>query len=926
MHVRNIARYVTLVAALLYLPVNSATGQDSESYSLLFRGATMDLALEELVRQTQIDLVYSNQLIKGKRVFCAKRDANAEALLHCVLNGSGLDYIRSSAGTYILIKALKQPPLFGNLSGIIKDTETGAPLPYANILLADGSSGTTTNEDGFFSFKSLISGQRRLIVTYVGYETATDSIWVNPGASNNIDIELRSSATEVGPIVIDGLEQRLPSSTLGLNTLGGSELLRMSGTGTPDVMRGASNLPGVAVQQPLAGIQIQGGVGNEHVTLLDGAPVRDPVSLGRYLGAFSPLALNRMTVYKAGFGAQYGSHLTGIVALDQDLAAAYPYEASFMIDPVSVNGKVKGKFTFDNGAEAVTMGAFRSSNWDVYQDRSVQSLLEAWNGIDPLLTGIWSRKTVSLNSLIKHDQTPLVSFSDLHFGTRIKFNPAHSIHASLYRASNRLESDLIATNDLGATSLNDLFVITDDKYSWLNWAGQMRHSWLLDSQSVLSTQFASSWHTSSYSYRASKGYISDEPSDDLIELTAFNYKDTLASGQASSFERNFIRELTLTSSLSHSFSPFHHVEIGLQATHVSTDFTFKNAFVQPLLHEISTTHVAGFLHDQIALSAYTSLEPSLRLTYVPELQKAFAEPRLSFRIDNVHPSLGNYAFRIAGGVYRQFINQYDLTSFGTTSAAPSILFWLPLDHTVSPPRAFHLAADGLWNPNQRWSINVETFYKWQRLLTIDYANIQRFPQPDAGVTANTVAQSAFVVPADGRSYGGGLKLMYTRDAFRVRAGYDYIESLQQFPGRFDDQRIAVPWNTPNRAIIDASTSVSEHLTLEANWIHKWGKKWALRRAYYDFLPFRDSPVDLAPFDLETPLAHDTPAYQRLDLGATLSVFANRVRSDIQFFITNVLGRNNVYDQQAVLLPGQQATLSDRPLPGRQYTLSIRIDY
>ena len=36
----------------------------------------------------------------------------------------------------------------------------------------------------------------------------------------------------------------------------------------------------------------------QHITLLDGVPVRDPVSLGRYLGAFSPLALNRMTVYQ----------------------------------------------------------------------------------------------------------------------------------------------------------------------------------------------------------------------------------------------------------------------------------------------------------------------------------------------------------------------------------------------------------------------------------------------------------------------------------------------------------------------------------------------------------------------------------------------------------------------------------------------------
>lgn len=885
---------------------------------MLLRGVSMEEALETLVAQTQLDLVVSSELIKDKQVFCSKKDAQPEALLQCILRDSGLDYIRSSSGTYILIEAIQQAPLFGDLAGSITDLETGMPLPYANVLLADGSSGTTTNQDGFFSFKSLISGLQRVVVTYVGYETTMDSIWVQPGAKSRINIELQSSALSVGPIVIDGLEQRIPSQDLGNPTLDGNSMVGMSAHGTPDVMRGASKLAGVSILQPLAGVQIQGGISNEHVTLLDGAPVRDPVALGRYLGAFSPLAIKRMTVHKAGYGARYGSHLTGFVAIDQDLHPTDRYSATFMLDPVSANGQVKGRFNLNEAREGLFMVAARTSNWNLYQDRGIQALLENWSGIDPFLTSLWTGESVAPTTLTTHTQTPLIAFSDLHFASRIKLSPYQNLHASLYRASNRIASDLVVTNDLLQVG-NDLFVITSDRYSWLNWAGQLKHSWLLGNQSALSTQIKGSWHDSRYSYRASNDFIEDQPSTQLVDLKALDLKSTLADALSSS-ERNFIRELTVSSTLSHSFSPFHHTDVGVEFTHVDTEFDFRNAFVAPLVHHISTTNLAAFVHNQIALNAYATVEPGVRLTYLPIHKKAYLEPRLALRLDAVSPLLGNYAIRLAGGMYRQYVNQYDLTSFGTTSAAPSILFWLPLDASQSPPLASHLAVEMLITPGVKWTISAESFIKWQEVLTVDYAGLQELEGSEL-----SRPQDQFIKRADGRSYGASLHAARSGNWLTLKAGYDYILSEQQFPNRFNDERIAVPWNTPHQVRLDASAQLSPSFSLEANWVNQWGKKWALRRAYYDFLAFRPLPLSLTPFDLTSPLNDETPRYQRLDLGATVQISSNAVRSSIQFFVLNVLDKENVFDQ--LLQPASPAALtSPRSLPGRQFTLSFRVDY
>lgn len=54
--------------------------------------------------------------------------------------------------------------------GIVKDSVTNDPVPYVNIWLHGESIGTTTNENGEFSFKSNLNG-RKVILSSIGYKT-----------------------------------------------------------------------------------------------------------------------------------------------------------------------------------------------------------------------------------------------------------------------------------------------------------------------------------------------------------------------------------------------------------------------------------------------------------------------------------------------------------------------------------------------------------------------------------------------------------------------------------------------------------------------------------------------------------------------------------------------------------------------------------
>lgn len=898
---------------------------DDGSYTLVLRGVPMAQALEEIVRLTEIDLVYNSHLVAGKHVYCSGRSLSAEALLQCVLAQSGLDYVRSSSGAYVLMEGLKGASRYGDLAGSIVDQATGEPLPYANVLLADASAGTTTDEAGLFSFSSVLTGMHSIVVTYVGYEAAVDSVWVEAGDEQRFEIALRPREVAMTPIVIDGLAQRLPSSALGMGTLAGHQLVAFHGAGTPDVARGAGGLPGVAVQQPLADLHIQGSASGEHLTLLDGVPVRDPVSLGRHLSAFSPLAINRLTVHKAGFGAEHGSHLSGVVAVEQDVTGAAHQGVVFSADPISFNAKAQGRLVLPGARQGAAMVAVRSSVWDVYRDPGVGSLLRHWNQVDPTLASIWVREEVNAASLdLRRHQSDL-AFSDVHAAARLHLSPFRILHASAYHASNHIASDLLAVNADQAAD-PDLLILTRDDYDWTNWAGQIRHSWLIGARSVGTIQAQGAWHQSRYAYLSVKAATEPLTTPEAIDEAAAAFQPELGTSLGSD-EGNKVEELSVRATLSHSFSPRHHVEAGLAATHVDSWFRLRNQFVASFEHASAAWDLAGYAKGDLSFGLATTLEPSIRLTYLPLRQTVYAEPRLALRYDRAASRIGPYAVRLAAGVYRQFTNQFELSSSGSTSVVPLVLFWLPVDSTLAPPRVYHLASEVLFMPVSNWTISLEGYYKAQpRLLTVDYValladNPAQWPPPEPVA----MQQSDFISPTRGRAYGGSVRVQWSRSRLATSVSYGFSRALRAFPGRFDGRMEPAPWNVPHRLTLDASVALNDVLSADVNWRSAWGQRWALRRAYYDYLALRDAPGAFGAFDLNQPSDQKLSPYHRLDVGLTYEQPLGPATMQLRAFVVNVLGRNNVYDW-SLEQSGEEVTRVNRTLPGRQAVLSFRFNY
>lgn len=892
------------------------------AYAMAVHGVPLHQALEELARIAGIDLVYSSRLVAGVEVYCARRKATVEELLRCVLAGTGLDFMRSSSGAYLIVASPEVTPGYGHLAGSIVDGETGEPLPYASVLLADAAAGTTTNEDGLFSFADVLSGPHRVVVSSLGYVTAVDSVWVEPGHRQRVQVTLRPEPFVMEPIIVDGLA-RQPSRALGSGVVARPVLTSASSTATPDVARSAGRLPGVAVPQPLADLHIQGGAAGEHLTLLDGVPVRNPVSMGRYYGAFSPLALKRLTVHTAGFGAAQGSHLSGSVVVEHDVAGSDVRGLALSVDPISVNGTVHVGWEGTSGRSLALMTALRSSVWRVYHDSGFQDLLGGWSAVDPTLAALWRSSSQTSSTPLRQHQEPRVAFSDVHAAARLNLSPFQVAYASFYRGSNYLATEratVSAVDDDAGTTAHQFTLIRSD-YDWLNDAAQVRYSRLFSSRSVATFHARGSRHASRYAYFSARDQANafSEPLD-VLQRT---YQSELEAAPSSD-EHNTVEELTLLAELSHSLAPHQHVEVGVSVGRTASDFQLGNLFIAPFSHRATVWDAAGYLSGTFQLSPSTVVEPGLRLTRLSSRSAVYAEPRLALRHDRRWRAEGNAAFRLAAGVYRQFVGQFEVSSTSSTSVVPAVLFWLPTASTLAPPRAYHVAAEALLAPGPRWSMDVNAYYKAQpRLLALDYARLMRtHPAARPAPPAEPLRQDAFVSPVRGRAYGGSLRLRRSGPGLAPTLAYSFSRALRQYPDRFDGRLVVVPWNARHRLTLGATTPVLAGLALDAGWTGAWGRRWGLRQAYYDYLAVTPPSIDLAPFDLDEPDRHRLPPYYRLDLGLSFERAWDFGDVRVRLAALNVLDRRNVYDLS--LEPQQDGTdPMNRLLPGRHVVLSVR---
>jgi outer membrane receptor protein involved in Fe transport len=152
------------------------------------------------------------------------------------------------------------------VSGIVKDKNSKAVLPFVNVVLKTEKdstfvSGTVTNEEGRFTLSKIKSGNYFLEVSYIGFEKKRQTLFVG-NLTEYLDIkaiEIEEKSIALQEVVITGKTEEI-SEKMDKKTFSLKDNISQSGG---SVLQAMQNLPSVTVQD--GKVQLRG---NDKVTVL----------------------------------------------------------------------------------------------------------------------------------------------------------------------------------------------------------------------------------------------------------------------------------------------------------------------------------------------------------------------------------------------------------------------------------------------------------------------------------------------------------------------------------------------------------------------------------------------------------------------------------------------------------------------------------
>ncbi len=211
----------------------------------------------------------------------------------------------------------------GNISGIVKDKKTHDPIPGVNIFL-DDKSGTTTDLNGYFSFKSNTIGKQTITFNYVGYKSQKQVIFIKPDEEIKLNILLEEDIQMIDEVVVSAskYEQRISEVTVSMEVIK-PKLLENNNVVSMDAA--INRIPGVDIigDQPniRGGSGYSYGAGSRVLLLVDDMPLISP-DAGDIKWNYLPIEnVSQIEVIKGAASALFGSSaLNGII----NVRTAYP--------------------------------------------------------------------------------------------------------------------------------------------------------------------------------------------------------------------------------------------------------------------------------------------------------------------------------------------------------------------------------------------------------------------------------------------------------------------------------------------------------------------------------------------------------------------------------------------------------------------------
>lgn len=216
----------------------------------------------------------------------------------------------------LLHSSFAQTKIFGKITDSKK-----VSIPGANIYLKDTYDGTSSDANGNFSFTTDETGEKILVISFIGYQNYEQKINLD-GKEITVNAPMKESANELKAVTISAgaFEASDEKKMVMLRPL---DIVTTAGA-AGDIYGALQTLPGTQQIGETEGLFVRGGSASESKTFIDGLLVPHPYYSSvpdiAQRGRFSPFLFKGTFFSTGGYSAQYGQGMSSALILEsQDL-------------------------------------------------------------------------------------------------------------------------------------------------------------------------------------------------------------------------------------------------------------------------------------------------------------------------------------------------------------------------------------------------------------------------------------------------------------------------------------------------------------------------------------------------------------------------------------------------------------------------------
>ncbi len=128
--------------------------------------------------------------------------------------------------------------------GVVKDSLTGEPLPFANVFIASSTIGVSTDNQGKFAFPKIKAGVYEIVVSFIGYQTSMQVLDVEEGKRYEVNFKVPQKIKQLKAVQVKSLsdkEWQLCFKTFEKDFIGRSKVASKTKIKNPTILDFAIN-------------------------------------------------------------------------------------------------------------------------------------------------------------------------------------------------------------------------------------------------------------------------------------------------------------------------------------------------------------------------------------------------------------------------------------------------------------------------------------------------------------------------------------------------------------------------------------------------------------------------------------------------------------------------------------------------------------